>query len=496
MKKSIKRTLLGFGLAVAVFAISGCTASFSRPVEKARIAAAFETGVSIFTTEKPSEEAVEYKAGTGIYQIVDMTNPNSTLKAINNSATSNQVLLPSEQFFVEMDKKVFEKALAVSGIQTSEYSKEKFAEILNDFGYLKFISSKDGKLWDAFDQTIAELRDSTTGIGWELCPSVDYINIYKSSINTIVDKYRSTITTTGGQYGSYGDVPHTIQLEKKTWGEAWGLGGHLIEGLIVFPVVWMIDGFGNLFSGRNSANFANGVPQILSLLVVTIIVRLFIFLVTIKSTMSQQKMTALQPELTKIQQKYPNANTNQSQKQRMAEEQMRLYKKHGVNPLSSLLVIIVQFPVFIGVWGAMNGSALLSTGQFLKLDLSASIWDTLKIGWSHPGWWTAFTLIILMSASQFFSMKVPQWLQRSKAKKVARLTKNPAEKSQNRTANIISYVMLVMIIIMGFTLPAAMGVYWFIGAIFSLVQSVIMNFGPSWIKGIKKLFRSLKHERV
>ncbi len=80
-----------------------------------------------------------------------------------------------------------------------------------------------------------------------------------------------------------------------------------------------------------------------------------------------------------------------------------------------------------------------------------------------------------MSAGQFFSMKVPQWIQKAKAKKVARLSKNPAEKSQNKTANIISYVMLVMIIVMGFTLPAAMGVYWFIGALVSLAQTLIMQ---------------------
>lgn len=498
MKKSIKRTLLGIGLAVGVFAISGCTASFSRPVEKARIAAAFETGVSTFVYGDPGNGAEEYKPNTGIYQVVcglEDEKLNGTLKSINNTAVANQIFVPSIDYFKEMDKKVFDKVLVESQLQKADYSTEKFAEIMQKYGYLKFINGKDGNLWDAFDATLTELRSEIKD-GWDNYPTNDYVNIYKSTINSIADKYRSTITTTGGQYGAYGESGTPIELEKKTWGEAWGLGGHLIEGLIVYPVVWMLDGFGNLFSGHNAAAYANGVPQILSLLVVTIIVRLFFFLITLKPTLSQQKMSALQPELVKIQQKYPNANTNQSQKQRMAEEQMRLYKKNGVNPLSSILVLIVQFPIFIGVWGAMNGSALLSTGQFLHLDLSASIWETLKTGWSHAGWWTAFTLILLMSAGQFFSMKVPQWLQKAKSKKVARLAKNPAEKSQNRTANIVSYVMLAMIIIMGFTLPAAMGVYWFIGAIFSLVQSLVMNFGPSWIKGIKKFFRSLKHERV
>ena len=67
-------------------------------------------------------------------------------------------------------------------------------------------------------------------------------------------------------------------------------------------------------------------------------------LVTLKSTISQQKMQALQPELSKIQQKFPNSNTNQYEKQALANAQMALYKKNGVNPLSSILVMFVQFP--------------------------------------------------------------------------------------------------------------------------------------------------------
>ena len=81
-----------------------------------------------------------------------------------------------------------------------------------------------------------------------------------------------------------------------------------------------------------------------------------------------------------------------------------------------------------------------------------------------------------MSAAQFFAMKIPQWISKARMKKVARLGKNPAQTQQNRTANIVSYVMIIMIIIMGFTLPAAMGVYWFIGAIISLAQSLIIQF--------------------
>ena len=86
-----------------------------------------------------------------------------------------------------------------------------------------------------------------------------------------------------------------------------------------------------------------------------------------------------------------------------------------------------------------------------------------------------------MSVAQFLAMKIPQWMAKARTKKlVARLGKNPAQTQQNRTATMISYAMLVMIIVMGFTLPAAMGVYWFIGALISLAQSVRRcKFSPS-----------------
>ena len=78
-----------------------------------------------------------------------------------------------------------------------------------------------------------------------------------------------------------------------------------------------------------------------------------------------------------------------------------------------------------------------------------------------------------MAVAQFLSMKVPQWIAKAKTKKVARLGVNPAQKQQNKTMTIVSYGMMIMIIVMGFTLPAAMGVYWLISAFISLGLSLL-----------------------
>ena len=310
-------------------------------------------------------------------------------------------------------------------------------------------------------------------VGIEKSASENYLANYINNMNQQTNNLRSCIQTfdrDGVRYGNYGSYGSSVAVEQKSWGYAWSRG--FFEGILVFPVAWMIDAFTHLFGGVQ----ANAVPQLLALILVTIIVRLFIFAATFPSTIQQQKMTALQPELAKIQAKYPNSNTSQSEKQRLAQEQQALYKKYKVHPLLQLLVMVIQFPVFICVWGAMTGSSVLSTGRILGLQLSSSIASVITnfSGWpGNGGWWTALVLFLLMSGAQFLSMKLPQWIQKARQKKVARLGVNPAQNQQNKTMNIVSYVMLAMIIFMGFSLPAAMGVYWFVGALVSLAQSFI-----------------------
>ncbi|MCQ2801287.1 MAG: YidC/Oxa1 family membrane protein insertase [Bacilli bacterium] len=492
MKKRNKVALLALGLVAIGMAASSCTANFCTNKEKSRIAFVIEPGVSeyVVSSEAPVIENADInKVGTNVYQVVkfneDKTFAKSAqLNAIISSAKANGIYTPANEYFYKFDEIVLNNALTASNLSVDDanITVEQINEALKVNGYLKFYRVEDDNVYANYKAINSKLRNDPE-LDLEKAASVDFENAYISAVSQVVETFRSCITTVEGEYGNYGSQNDTVHLEGVTWGEAWGKGGHVIEGLIVYPVAWLVDTFANAFAGP-ARDFTRGVPQLLSLILVTVIVRLFIFLVTIKSTLSQQKMTALQPELAKIQQKYPNANTNQAQKQRLAEEQMRLYKKHKVNPLSQLLVLIVQFPIFIGVWGAMQGSAVLATGavfasdKWAGLHLSDSIWTILRAGPASnvSGFWAAFGLIILMSVSQFISMKVPQWIQKARTKKVARMGVNPAQKSQNRTANIISYVMLAMIIIMGFTLPAAMGVYWFIGAIVSLIQTLLTQY--------------------
>ena len=216
----------------------------------------------------------------------------------------------------------------------------------------------------------------------------------------------------------------------------------------------------------------------LAITLVTVALNAVLLAFTFKSNVAMQKMQEIQPEIQKIQAKYPNANTNQYDKQRMAQDMQKLYKKNKINPLSSILVMIVQFPVFICVWGAMQGNAYLSSGAlFNVLRFSDSISSALfsKAAWSTGAAEVALGLFLLMSGAQTVAMLLPQWIQKKKAKNAVKLGKNPAQQQNNNRMKWFTYIMLAMIIFMGFSLASGMGIYWLFGAIFSVAQTLIMQ---------------------
>lgn len=88
----------------------------------------------------------------------------------------------------------------------------------------------------------------------------------------------------------------------------------------------------------------HGLPWWLSIAVLTAFVRALLFPLTVKQVKSMRSMQDLKPEMDKLRAKY------QDNKQKQQEELMKLYQERGVNPLGGCLPIVVQMPVFIGVY--------------------------------------------------------------------------------------------------------------------------------------------------
>ena len=189
------------------------------------------------------------------------------------------------------------------------------------------------------------------------------------------------------------------QISRKTWSDAFKIG--IIDGLLVYPTAMMLIFFTKLLGGE-------GVAKIFSIVFVTIIVRLLTLLLTLKSSMQSQKMQSIQPELAEIQNKI-KATTDASEKQRLSGKMMDVYKKHGINPLSSMLMPFVSFPIFIAVWRAVSGTLILRSGTVLGVNLGVTLKDQI---FTFNIW--AIILFIVMGASQFISMKLPMWLAKKK----------------------------------------------------------------------------------
>ena len=71
-------------------------------------------------------------------------------------------------------------------------------------------------------------------------------------------------------------------------------------------------------------------------------------------------------------------------------------------------------------------------------------------------------------------MKLPQWVANRKSKKKLRL-EDPRTKNVPNQGKMMTNFFLVMIIVMGFMLPAAMSVYWIAGSVFAVVQTLLIN---------------------
>ena len=448
---------------------------------------------------------------------------NDFTKNVLNTAASYNMITPTSSYWEELDNKVLDAMIAEAkntGVESLAnvskdnltyeilygYTPEQLQEYKNDTsnetllnemleggennigrnnallartGFVKYYNEANPS--DKFENLIVWNNEIITqeGFSFDDGLSSNFLNLMSSTLSTQVANLRTCITVDDGFYGHVSNDPlnDTVLIEGKGedfyegWGRAFSEHGFL-EGLLVYPIGTMVENFAHIFG-------MNGYGQIFAVLLATFIIRILFMLVTLPSTLSQQKMTFLQPELAKLQQKYPNANTNDYEKQKLAAAQMALYKKYKVHPFASLLIIFIQFPVFICVWNALQGSASLSRDAVLGLRLSDTIRNVLSnfTNWpSNPGWWTALVLIILMSAAQIISMLVPNWLNKKKMKNVTKLNNSSSMNQQNKTLKYTQWIMTIFIVIMGFTLPSAMGVYWFAGAIISIIQSIVIHY--------------------
>lgn len=184
----------------------------------------------------------------------------------------------------------------------------------------------------------------------------------------------------------------------------------------------------------------------IAIILLTVVLQIFIFPLTVKSYKSMQAMKELQPKMTNIRTKYKD------DPQRMNQEMLVLYKKHKVNPFSGCLPLLCQMPIFISLFTMLRGATELRYAPFLwindlsKADILFSTIPAIKnipiIGGGGP-------LPFLMGAAMFLQQKFTGG------------TEGPQKN--------LTYIMPIMFTFLFMKFPSGLVLYWLSNSILTFI---------------------------
>ncbi|MBE6065653.1 membrane protein insertase YidC [Clostridium cochlearium] len=180
-------------------------------------------------------------------------------------------------------------------------------------------------------------------------------------------------------------------------------------------------------------NYSYGV----AIIFVTLIIKLILLPLNIKSMRSSIRINEIQPEIQKIQKKYKN------DPQRLQQEQMKLYKEYNINPFGSCLPLLLQWPILIALYYVFNNIQGISGITFLWIKDLAS---------------PDIFLAVLAGATQYY----------------AGLLMNPkGDSAQSKTASNMNLSMSIMMIFISSRLKAALVIYWVTSNLIQMGQTIL-----------------------
>lgn len=210
---------------------------------------------------------------------------------------------------------------------------------------------------------------------------------------------------------------------------------------------WVLDGL--YFVCRNYG---------VAIILLTILVKLMLIPISKKGLDSTAKMSALAPKIEEIKKKY--ANNPEAQNQAIA----KLYQEEKINPMGSCLPMLLQFPIFIALYGLLNKNFDLRGAMFIPGWIpDLSIPDTIAtLPFSLPFLGPQIHLLpIVYTLSMIFSMKITQ-------------TTNTAQ-TQKGMMWFMTYGMPIMFFFVMYNAPSGLLVYWTITNLISIIQQVYTN---------------------
>lgn len=198
----------------------------------------------------------------------------------------------------------------------------------------------------------------------------------------------------------------------------------------------------------------------LAIILVTLLIRIVLYPFFHKGAKQQMLMQRLQPKIKKLQE------LHKDNKEKQTQELMALYKEHGVNPFSAILLLIIQLPILISLYRIILsglGSATLS-GLYSFIPAPGTI-NSIFLGVINLQQ-KSLALVVLAGIAQYFQARLS-------------IYRNPqgdgALSPAEKIARQMAFIGPVFTIVIFYNLPAAVGLYWLFSSLFSLVQQAIVN---------------------
>ncbi len=188
-----------------------------------------------------------------------------------------------------------------------------------------------------------------------------------------------------------------------------------------------------------------------AIILLTVGIKVLFIPLTQRSFRSMREMQKLQPQMAKIRERFKDDS------EQMNKEIMELYKRHKVNPLGGCLPMVLQIPVFIGLYQALQNSVELRHAPFMLWinDLSApDRLGSLQLPFvQHSG---IPVLTLLMGGSMF----VQQWM-----------TPSAGDPAQQRAMMIMPLMFTFMFV----NFPSGLALYWLVNNLLTIAQQYYMN---------------------
>lgn len=266
--------------------------------------------------------------------------------------------------------------------------------------------------------------------------------------------YELTISTDSAS----GSMTHSVKAQVAPQ----GVFGKAYSTFITRPFLNFLVLMGSIIPGHDLG---------LAIILLTLAVKIILFIPTQHSLEGQKKMQLLQPQIEALRKKHADDAV------KMNQEIMKVWKENKINPFQSCLPLLLQFPVLIGLYHVIRDTQdlALSThllyGWFGTLDWT---FDTIFLGLdltaTYP--WLFAPLLVVM---QFIQMKLTFYIaDKKKAKKIDEAVHQP-DNPQDMQQKIMLYVLPLMIGFFAWQVPSAVSVYWGVSTLFAIGQQLIVN---------------------